>query len=110
VAERAPSGDDHAEIGHRRAVVETVAPQWALDRLPARDGDERLRDGRSRPGLADHSDRTGAAATRAELNGDGILELPHLDERREVIVVERQAPALILGEQEGVEAEVARPL
>jgi hypothetical protein len=47
-------------------------------------------------------------ARRAELEGNGVFELPQLDKRRQVIVVQPEASALALVEQEGVEAKVAR--
>ena len=71
---------------------------------------ELLLDSRCRPRLADHPDWALAAATGAELDGNGVLELPQLDKRRQVVVVQRQASALVLVEQEGMEAEVARTL
>ena len=110
LAERAPARHDHAHVDHWGPVVQAVAAQGALDRLATRNGVGVLLDGRRRPRLADHPDWALTAATGAELDGNGVFELPQLDKRREVVVVQRQASALVLVEQEGMEAEVARTL
>jgi len=41
------------------------------------------------------------------LDRNGVFELPPLDKRGEVVVIQRLTQALVLLEQEGMKAEVA---